>query len=88
MRDGASGAVRGFGLGLAGAFAKPISGIAGFASKVAEGVGSEAKKVVVATQQQGTAGAQLRVRQPRLLADGVLRAYQRTPPEIEEVDDE
>ena len=90
MQSGASGAVRGLGLGLAGAFAKPMSGLAGFASKLAEGVGSEAKKVVQATQLDGGlhTGPRLRVRQPRLLADGILRPYQRTPPCLEPDDDD
>ena len=81
-QSGASGAVRGVGLGLAGLIAKPLSGVAGFASKVTEGIGSEAKKVVVATQEVGGAGPVLRLRQPRLLADGVLRPYQRSPPAV------
>ena len=45
-------------------------------------MGSEAKKVVVATQEVGGAGPVLRLRQPRLLADGVLRPYQRSPPAV------
>ena len=40
MRDGAKGAVKGSIMGLAGAFAKPMSGLAGFGAKVAEGLGS------------------------------------------------
>ena len=73
--------MRGVRLGLVGAFAKPLSGLAGFASKVSEGIGSEAKKVVVATQEQSGAPASgLRTRQPRLLADGLLRPYPRVPP--------
>jgi hypothetical protein len=36
MEGGAAGAVKGVGLGIAGAFAKPLSGLAGMASKVTE----------------------------------------------------
>lgn len=81
MESGASGAARGVALGIAGAFAKPLSGFAGFASKVTEGIGSEAKRFTPAAQEAAQANRQgamlLRVRQPRWLADGVLRPYPR-----------
>ena len=74
--------MRGVGLGIAGAFAKPLSGFAGFASKVTEGVGAEARKLTPRALEAATMGPLLRVRQPRMLYDGVLRPYQRNPPLI------
>ena len=82
MQSGAKGAVRGVGLGLAGVLPKFASGIAGFASKVTEGMGAEAKRYTPGALEADRIGrlSVLRIRQPRLLADRVLRAYPRTPP--------
>ena len=42
---GGLGLVKGIGRGLVGAVAKPLSGIAAFASKTTEGIASDARKV-------------------------------------------
>ena len=81
MQGGARGAAKGVGLGIAGMFAKPVSGMAGFASKVTEGMGAEAKKLTPGAIEAHRAGqlSLLRIRQPRRMADGVVRPYPRTP---------
>ena len=80
MSGGAEGFVRGVGRGLVGAVTKPISGVAGFASKWTEGIASDAKKLTPDAQRKLTTARLLRVRQPRqLTAEGVLRSYARTP---------
>ena len=79
MDDGAKGFVKGLGTGLAGVFAKPISGVAAFASKTTEGIANDAKKVTTTGSRE--LQLQMRVRQPRVIgSDGVLCAYPRTPP--------
>ena len=77
MDNGARGFVKGVGTGLVGVFAKPISGVAALASKTAEGLASDARKVI------GGRGSQqlLRMRQPRVIGpDTVLHPYPRRPP--------
>ena len=78
--SGVRGVVGGVARGVVGVPTKLFAGFAGFGAKVAEGAQAEAKKVVVATQDSAAHVLVLRVRQPRLLADGVLRPYQRAPP--------
>lgn len=81
MDDGARGFAKGLGRGLIGVFAKPLSGMAAFASKTTEGIASEARRIAA-----GSAAMRynLRMRQPRSLAqDGVLRPYPPVPPLLE-----
>jgi hypothetical protein len=80
MSGGAAGAVGGLGKGVVGLFAKPLSGMAGLANKVTEGIGSEAKKLTNLTASEVGMQGLLRLRQPRDLYDGVLRIYPREPP--------
>jgi len=77
---GAAGAMVGLGKGVVGLLAKPLSGVAGMASKVTEGLGSEAKKLTTTSMEAAWRFSALRIRQPRLLWDGVLRNYPREPP--------
>ena len=81
MQSGVRGAFRGVGWGLAGVVPKFASGIAGLASKVTEGMGAEAKRYTPGAMQADRAGRfrLLRIRQPRLMTDGVVRAYPRKP---------
>ena len=79
MDDGAKGFVKGLGTGLVGIVAKPLSGVAAFASKTTEGIANDAKKVTTTGSRE--LQLQMRVRQPRVIgSDGVLCAYPRTPP--------
>lgn len=79
MHSGARGAVRGAGLGLAGVFPKAVSGLAGFASKVSEGVGASAKRYTPGAVEAERLGrlSTLRVRQPRVFGDRIVRFYPR-----------
>ena len=58
----------------------------GFASKLTEGLGSEAKRLAASTIDTGEGADRrfvaLRVRQPRAMHDGVLRPYPRAPPPL------
>ncbi len=85
QRAGAAGFVVGIGQGIGGLLPKVMSGVAGFASKASEGMSAGAKQYTPGARQAakhiGRAG-KLRVRQPRLLQDGVLRPYPRSPPII------
>lgn len=90
---GAAGAVKGMGRGAFGLFLKPVSGVAGFASKVSEGLSSEAKKFTPRAIEAAAAQVTntLRVRQPRMIVDGILRPYPRRSPlalEVVAEDDE
>ena len=83
MKGGTVGAVTGVGMGVLGLLTKPVSGVAGFASKLSEGLGSEAKKIAANTIDTGETDRHfvaLRVRQPRWMPDGVLRPYPRQAP--------
>jgi vacuolar protein sorting-associated protein 13A/C len=82
---GAGGAIKGVGAGIVGVAFKPLSGVAGFLSKVTEGIGAEAKKLTPEAREAARAQrlVLLRVRQPRALLDGVLRPYRRLPPVLE-----
>ena len=82
MEDGAAGFARGVGRGLVGVVTKPITGLAGLASKATEGLASDARMIAPgrrSLQQQ----LLLRMRQPRLIGpDNVLLAYPRNLPSL------
>jgi len=79
MSGGASGFVNGLGRGLVGAVTKPVVGVAGFASKWTEGIASDARKLTPNAVRQARQTRVLRIRQPRLITNGVIRVYAPEP---------